>query len=358
MAVLMVCRLLAEHHSGRLNNYPGNLALSRALGDFEFKKNYSIGPEAQVITANPDVTCHEITDEDEFLVLACDGMVHFHVVKKVVLICLAGIWDCLSSQQVVDFIRREVADGKELTEICEMIFDHCLAPDTSSGAGIGCDNMTIMIIAITHGRTKEQWYAWIKDRVKKGYGYSTPTSPPQLYSASRVMTFRQRQEAREARERERVQASEAEPAGAFDDDNFLRRYGITVTTISNNGISFRPGGNIVSDSGQLMFSNDESEEDESEEEPAGGRSVFTETLGLGEPDSPDATKNLRAQLDEYEQDIQKDKKGTDADGDANMQEPESQQGTKILSYIAILFGIILRLRPFRRFPVTPNNQTS
>ncbi|PPR07801.1 hypothetical protein CVT26_014986 [Gymnopilus dilepis] len=293
---------------GRVN---GNLALSRALGDFEFKKNYSIGPEAQVITANPDVTCHEITDEDEFLVLACDG-----------------IWDCLSSQQVVDFIRREVADGKELTEICEMIFDHCLAPDTSSGAGIGCDNMTIMIIAITHGRTKEQWYAWIKDRVKKGYGYSTPTSPPQLYSASRVMTFRQRQEAREARERERVQASEAEPAGAFDDDNFLRRYGITVTTISNNGISFRPGGNIVSDSGQLMFSNDESEEDESEEEPAGGRSVFTETLGLGEPDSPDATKNLRAQLDEYEQDIQKDNKGTDADGDANMQEPESQQDSQ------------------------------
>jgi hypothetical protein len=51
----------------------GNLALSRALGDFEFKKNLSIGPEAQMITANPDVTTHEITEEDEFLVLACDG---------------------------------------------------------------------------------------------------------------------------------------------------------------------------------------------------------------------------------------------------------------------------------------------
>jgi serine/threonine protein phosphatase PrpC len=54
----------------------GNLALSRALGDFEFKKNWSLGPEAQIITANPDVTCHEITEDDEFLVLACDGMVH------------------------------------------------------------------------------------------------------------------------------------------------------------------------------------------------------------------------------------------------------------------------------------------
>jgi len=52
---------------------PGNLALSRALGDFEFKKNYTLGPEAQIITANPDVTCHEISEEDEFVVIACDG---------------------------------------------------------------------------------------------------------------------------------------------------------------------------------------------------------------------------------------------------------------------------------------------
>lgn len=53
--------------------YPGNLALSRALGDFEFKKNYALSPEKQVITSDPDVTVHEISGEDEFLVLACDG---------------------------------------------------------------------------------------------------------------------------------------------------------------------------------------------------------------------------------------------------------------------------------------------
>ena len=51
--------------------------MSRALGDFEFKKNYSLGPEAQIITSNPEVTCHEITEEDEFLVIACDGMSSF-----------------------------------------------------------------------------------------------------------------------------------------------------------------------------------------------------------------------------------------------------------------------------------------
>jgi len=51
----------------------GNLAPSRALGDFDFKQNSSLSPEAQIITADPEVTCHEMTEEDEFLVLACDG---------------------------------------------------------------------------------------------------------------------------------------------------------------------------------------------------------------------------------------------------------------------------------------------
>ena len=54
----------------------GNLALSRALGDFKYKKNKSLIPEKQIITANPEVTVHDITDEDEFLVLACDGTFH------------------------------------------------------------------------------------------------------------------------------------------------------------------------------------------------------------------------------------------------------------------------------------------
>jgi hypothetical protein len=49
------------------------LALSRALGDFDFKKNRSLIPEKQIITADPDVIVHDITGEDEFLVIACDG---------------------------------------------------------------------------------------------------------------------------------------------------------------------------------------------------------------------------------------------------------------------------------------------
>jgi protein phosphatase 2C family protein 2/3 len=123
--------------NGRVN---GNLALSRALGNFQYKRNSSLGPQAQIITANPDVTCHEIKEDDEFFVLACDG-----------------IWDCLSSQNVVDFVRYQASLGKELTEIGERICDHCLAPEASK-EHIGCDNMTVLIVAITHGRSKEEWY--------------------------------------------------------------------------------------------------------------------------------------------------------------------------------------------------------
>jgi len=160
--------------SGRVND---DLALSRALGDFQFKKETSLSPEDQMVTANPDVTCHEIMEDDEFFVLACDG-----------------IWDCLSSQDVVNFVRYKVFEGKKLTEIGEMICDFCLAPDTDRENGVGCDNMTILIVAITHGRSEKEWYKWIKDRVKKNYGYKTPKDLPFLYSENRLKAFRSKKE--------------------------------------------------------------------------------------------------------------------------------------------------------------------
>jgi len=166
---------------GRVN---GNLALSRALGDFQYKRNSSLGPEAQMITADPEVTCHEISEEDEFFVLACDG-----------------IWDCFSSQEIVDFVRYQVSKGEELTEIGEMICESCLAPDTSGYSCIGCDNMSVLIVAITHGRSKKEWYSWITNRVKKKYGYETPSSLRRLYEESRLVEFRARREEKSAGKR-------------------------------------------------------------------------------------------------------------------------------------------------------------
>lgn len=140
---------------GRVN---GNLALSRAIGDFEFKKSAELAPEQQIVTAFPDVTVHDISDDDEFLVVACDG-----------------IWDCQSSQAVVEFVRRGIAAKQELAKICENMMDNCLASNSETG-GVGCDNMTMIVIGLLRGKTKEQWYEEIGKRVANGDG---PCAPPE-----------------------------------------------------------------------------------------------------------------------------------------------------------------------------------
>lgn len=140
---------------GRVN---GNLALSRAIGDFEFKKSPELAPEQQIVTAFPDVTIHEITADDEFVVVACDG-----------------IWDCQSSQAVIEFVRRGIAEKQELSRICENMMDNCLASNSETG-GVGCDNMTMAVIGILNGQTKEEWYAKIAERVANGDG---PCAPPE-----------------------------------------------------------------------------------------------------------------------------------------------------------------------------------
>ena len=113
----------------------------------------------------------------------------------------AGIWDCLTTQQAASAVRFLISEGKDLGEICEIICDHCLAPDTIGGAGIGCDNMTILIVALLHGRTKQEWQAWVTDRVKQRYGHYTPLELPRLYSESRIEGNRRRMAAWEERQK-------------------------------------------------------------------------------------------------------------------------------------------------------------
>lgn len=112
---------------GRVN---GGLNLSRALGDHIYKRSEDLSAEEQMITALPDVRTLMIDPaEDEFMVLACDG-----------------IWNFMSSQEVVDFVRLRIQEGQtKLSQICEKLFDHCLAPNTL-GDGTGCDNMTAVIV--------------------------------------------------------------------------------------------------------------------------------------------------------------------------------------------------------------------
>ncbi|CAG8617066.1 5293_t:CDS:2, partial [Gigaspora rosea] len=144
---------------GRVNGR--NLALSRALGDFEFKQNATLAAEKQIVTAYPDVKKHKIKFEStEFLVLACDG-----------------IWDCLSSQDVVSFIRKNISENKDLRRACEDLMERCLAKDSELG-GIGCDNMTVIVVGFLHKKTEKEWYDWMAERYgKKGPEYKEEPRP-------------------------------------------------------------------------------------------------------------------------------------------------------------------------------------
>ncbi|XP_034944644.1 probable protein phosphatase 2C T23F11.1 isoform X2 [Chelonus insularis] len=137
------------------NRVNGHLALSRALGDFKFKRNHSKSAEEQIVTAFPEVQTFQLTEDWEFIVLACDG-----------------IWDVMTSSEVVDFVRNHIAcadardtinvndSSKKQTDsesslvdpedICEELLNECLAPDTLMGTG--CDNMTVVIVCLLHGK--------------------------------------------------------------------------------------------------------------------------------------------------------------------------------------------------------------
>ncbi|OSD07240.1 PP2C-domain-containing protein [Trametes coccinea BRFM310] len=279
---------------GRVN---GNLALARALGDFDYKKNASLAPEAQIITSDPEVIEHDMTEEDEFIIIACDG-----------------IWDCLTSQQAVNVVRLLISQGRKLPEICEEMCELCLAPDTTTGAGIGCDNMTVMIVALLHGRTEEEWYNWVTDRVKNKYGYPTPETLPQLYSTSRLMSFKVKREAYEQRKREQRERQERERSGA---DN------------TGEGSTSIFGGlaNVLGGDGSLILHTapDDDDEDDSDDDDADSHGINARSLlggtgfGFGgRTIQLDMTRSLREQLQEL------DAMGAFGDHDVEMDEDENE----------------------------------
>lgn len=75
---------------------------------------------------------------------------------------------------MVEFVRRGIAAKQDLHYISENMMNNCLASGSETG-GVGCDNMTMVIVGLLNGRTKEQWYDQIAERVAKGDG---PCAPP------------------------------------------------------------------------------------------------------------------------------------------------------------------------------------
>ncbi|KDQ11486.1 hypothetical protein BOTBODRAFT_35362 [Botryobasidium botryosum FD-172 SS1] len=254
---------------GRVN---GNLALSRALGDFDYKKDPKAQPEKQIVTADPEITEHIINEEDEFLVLACDG-----------------IWDCLSSQQVCNFVRRKLAERCDLGEICEEIMTACLAPNSDVGGGggdIGCDNMTMMIVGLLGGRTKEEWYDWIGKRVENDHGFATPTKLPNPFPESRNNRFQ---------------------------SSILGSRAVNSFTSGNTGVTSW-GGGIGSGAGQATFHKQEDDSDSDDEDDDAGGAFFGNTISLQAPTNEDDTMTLRQQLTELTNAMKEDERRNNTGG--------------------------------------------
>ncbi len=216
--------------------------------------------------------------------------------------CPIGIWDCLSSQQAVNVVRLLISQGRRLPQICEEICELCLAPDTTNGVGIGCDNMTILIVAILNGKTQDEWYDWVTDRVKNKHGYQTPETLPQLYSTSRLMSFKVKREAYEQRQRERREREARERA------NGAKPSPASETPASSLAAGLGELASILGGDGSLVLHTapDDDEDDSDDDDMEHGinaRSLLSNAgFGLEQPDDqPSVTKSLREQLQELDE---------------------------------------------------------
>nr|CBE67042.1 CG6036-PA [Drosophila atripex] len=102
----------------------GTLAVSRAMGDYDFKGDLTRGCCEQLVSPEPDVTVLERLASDEFIILACDG-----------------IWDVMSNDDLCAFIHSRLCISWDLPEIVNSVLDICLHKGSR-------DNMTLMIVIL------------------------------------------------------------------------------------------------------------------------------------------------------------------------------------------------------------------
>uniref|UniRef100_A0A665ULF7 protein-serine/threonine phosphatase n=1 Tax=Echeneis naucrates TaxID=173247 RepID=A0A665ULF7_ECHNA len=105
-----------------LQRVNGSLAVSRALGDFDFKEVDWRPQTEQLVSPEPEVYHLERTPEDEFLILACDG-----------------VWDAIGNEELCAFVRSRLQVCEDLREICSQVIDLCLYKGS-------LDNISIIIV--------------------------------------------------------------------------------------------------------------------------------------------------------------------------------------------------------------------
>eukprot|EP00877_Chromochloris_zofingiensis_P003122 jgi/Chrzof1/12810/Cz07g08100.t1 len=103
----------------------GNLNLSRAVGDSEFKKNTELPKAMQMVSPEPDIR-HVTVDpaNDQFMVVACDG-----------------VWNSMSVSQVLSFVYHKLQSNTAVEAIATALCHECNKPGRSAH-----DNVTAIIV--------------------------------------------------------------------------------------------------------------------------------------------------------------------------------------------------------------------
>lgn len=98
--------------NGRVN---GDLSVSRALGDFEFKSNESLSKDEQLVIVKPEITHRKLTENSEFILIGCDG-----------------IWETKKTEVIMKFVRNKIQEKKySLRAIIELLLDELIAKYSS-----------------------------------------------------------------------------------------------------------------------------------------------------------------------------------------------------------------------------------
>ncbi|KNC52858.1 protein phosphatase 2C isoform gamma [Thecamonas trahens ATCC 50062] len=101
-----------------------NIGVTRSIGASSLKAGPNTDGKPSGLIAEPDINCVELTHEDEFLILACDGL-----------------WDVLSYQDAADFVSAALADGApaadkgSLDNITALVVVFNMAGEVASEAG-------------------------------------------------------------------------------------------------------------------------------------------------------------------------------------------------------------------------------
>lgn len=109
----------------QFNRVDGDLAVSRAFGDFQYKTSPELPAEKQKVSPEPDFITHDRVSADEFLLLACDGL-----------------FDVMSNAEATAFGRQILEEGEtSIILMAEEMLDIALEKDSR-------DNISAIIVRL------------------------------------------------------------------------------------------------------------------------------------------------------------------------------------------------------------------